>query len=125
MKQVNKIFMGLMLFGSINLMADYVAGYIECKHSSGNDYTRFIVTGYSNGYGGGPIAKFLNAEYASATNKYCEQNKVWGHNGHTISFDTKAKANSYYSELINESKDASYVKKIVTISYGYDERDWE
>jgi hypothetical protein len=128
MKILNKIVAGMMLLGSVNLMADYVAGSVKCDYPDGSDdQTHFIFKGKGANLGSSgqqlAIMAFLNADYASETNRYCKFNKVTA-DGHVMSFSSKSKANRYYSELINDAKDASYVKKIFTISRGYDESDW-
>ena len=122
------ILAGLLVVGSgVSLMADYVAGYIYCKHSSGNGKTHFVVKGQGNNLGSTgrqlAMADFLNAEYASETNDYCKHQKVWS-KGTVFSYDSKARANREFSRLINDYKRASYVKKLVIIKKGYDESDW-
>ena len=118
---------GLLLGSSVSLMADYVAGYIYCDHSSGNGKTYFIVKGNGNNLSSAgrelAMADFLNSDYASETNNYCKHNKVWS-NGVVFSKETKPEANREFSSLINDYKSESFVKKLIIIKKGYDESDW-
>ena len=120
---------GLLLAGSVNLMAtEYVAGFIKCNSSSGGGKSAyFIVKGIGNNlsHNGQQLAMgaFLNAEYASETNSYCEHNQVYT-DGVIFDYSSKAKANRKFSELINDYKSESYVSKLVIIKKGYDESDW-
>lgn len=127
---MKKIFLAnALLLSSLNLMASYVAGYQSCGHISGTGHTHFIVKGKGLGdkrYGRElAMSNFLNADYASETNKHCELHRVYGNQGGvTFSYRSKADANKKFAALINDAKRATYVKKIITISRGYDERDW-
>lgn len=121
------IFAGLLLGSSINLMADYVAGFISCENSNRNGKTYFIVKGQGNNLSSLSrrlaMVDFLNGEYAPETNDYCKSNKVWT-NGTVFSYSSKSKANRRFSKLINQYKQVNYDKKIIIIKKGYDESDW-
>ena len=118
-----------LLFGSVNLMADYVAGFLSCKHPDDNGKSSyFIVKGVGadlSSLGNRlAMANFLNGEYASETYSYCKLKKIYT-DGSVFSYSTKSKANKKFSSLINEFKGQSFVSKLITVSRGYDAGDWE
>ena len=124
------LLMGLISIGiSMPLMADYVAGYQSCEHKSGIGETFFIVRGVGAelSHMGSNLAMgaFLDAEYAIATKRHCKLGAIIHADGVVFHFKKKSEANKKFSELINDYKNESYVKKLIIIKRGYDENDWE
>jgi len=124
------VLVGLFVVGSsVNLMADWVTGAMDCDHPSGSSKkTVFIVKGKGNDLGqtgrGLAMAAFLNAEYAVETERYCKSGKIWSSSTTVFSHNSKSKNNKKFSELIKRYKDHSWAKKIIIVKNGYDESDW-
>ena len=121
------ILIALFVFGiNINLSADYISGFAQCKHSTiFNGKTIFIVKGKGSKERTSTLAMaaFLNAEYSHEITKYCKSDTIYS-NGYIYSFKTKSGANKHFTELINDYKNESYIEKIILIKNGYDEDDW-
>lgn len=119
------ILTALLVLGSCtSLSANYVAGYLTCDNP--NEYsTIFIIKGKGSSGSDLALAAFLNSEYSSKVTKYCKSGTIYAHNGYVYSFDSKAKANKHFSELIQEYKNKSWITKMILVKKGYYEDDWK
>ena len=124
------VLVGLLLFGSVNLMAksDYVVGVQSCEHKTKTGTTYFIVRGKGDELSstGSNLAMgtFLDAEYAVETSKHCKLGAIIHANGVVFHYKSKAKANRKFSELINDYKGLEHTDKLIIIRGGYNEKNW-